>query len=174
MFPARLRSPAGFYNVINLLYRIRQKFYIFVAYTLDNRMTTSQLYNKSQMLNGATTLLHSKGIYPPVAHAAYYSCYQLMLYIWIYKMHKTPAELDALCAQLKQGQHETLIGEIATYINNSSYRDAYKDCRNFSKKIAFLKKLRISSDYNDEVFTQDKSNDSITLMNELTPILKKY
>lgn len=137
-------------------------------------MTTSQLYNKSQILNGATTLLHSKGIYPPVAHAAYYSCYQLMLYIWIYKMHKTPAELDALCAQLKQGQHETLIGEIATYINNSSYRDAYKDCRNFSKKIAFLKKLRISSDYNDEVFTQDKSNDSITLMNELTPILKKY
>ena len=137
-------------------------------------MTTSQLYNKSQILNGATTLLHDNGKYPAVAHAAYYSCYQLMLHIWIYKMHKSLNDLDILCAKNKQGMHEILINEIESYINNSSNPRSYSDCRDFSKNIVFLKKLRISSDYKDEVFTQDKSLKSITLMNELTPILNKY
>jgi hypothetical protein len=48
----------------------------------------SQLQNKSGELVKAAQLLHSEGIFPAVAHSAYYCCVQLMRHILLHSFEK--------------------------------------------------------------------------------------
>jgi hypothetical protein len=48
----------------------------------------SNLQNKSDILKEVAVMLHNKNMYPAVAHSAYYSCYQLLKHIWLYRMGK--------------------------------------------------------------------------------------
>jgi hypothetical protein len=134
----------------------------------------SNLQNKSDILKDAAVLLHDKSMYPAVAHSAYYSCYQLLKHIWLYRMGKTQQELDAKCSMSHIGSHEFLINEIGQYIKKSSNKKGIDDFRVFNTNITQLKKLRVSADYDDSVFDSSKSYISITLSSLLTPILKKY
>jgi hypothetical protein len=134
----------------------------------------SNLLNKSDILKDAAALLHSRNLYPAVAHSAYYSCYQLLKHIWLHGMGKSQEELDAKCSVLRMGSHEFLINEIGQHIKGSSNKRGVDDFRVFNTNITQLKRLRVSADYDDAVFDSSKSDKSITLSALLTPILKKY
>ena len=83
----------------------------------------SNLTNKSDISIIAAKLLNEKGLSSSVAHCAYYACYQKIKHIWLYKMKKTEQELENLGRQKpRQGSHEILINEIASFI---TYSGAY-------------------------------------------------
>lgn len=134
----------------------------------------SNLQNKSEMLNDAAKLLHEKNLYPAVAHSAYYSCYQLLKHIWLYSMRKSQKELDASISMSKMGSHEYLINQTVSYIESLGSRDCKDHARNIGNKITQLKRLRTNADYHDDVFDISKSSNSISLSDDLIPILKKY
>lgn len=137
-------------------------------------MSNSCLRNKSDILAAAADLLHDNCYYNAVAHAAYYSCYQLMKYIWLYSMNKTQTELDSNTSQSKMGSHEFLLNEVAKYIGNKQSRDSSEDARCLRNSLPQLKKLRVEADYLDTVFDSKKSTQSKNLSAMLLPILKKY
>lgn len=137
-------------------------------------MLITQLYNKSQLLNSAAKLLHKNNLYPGVGHSSYYSCFTLMLHIWVSRMGKTLNELDDSCNSLGTGKHQFLTSQIYTEINNSDKQSSFKDGRDFNDKIIQLKRLRIRADYTNEVFLYDQSNAALRLMTEITNILNKY
>lgn len=64
------------------------------------------------MLIAAADLLHDKSYYLAVAHAAYYSCYQPLKYIWRHPMGRSRDELDVQTSQSRLGSHEFLLNEI--------------------------------------------------------------
>ena len=134
----------------------------------------SQLQNKSEILQDAAKLLHDKTFYPAVAHSAYYSCYQLLKHIWLYGMEKSQEELNTQSSLSHLGSHEFLINEIGKYIKNSKNRTANSDFRDFNNKIGQLKTLRTKADYDDDLFDSSKSLNSLSLSDEIVPILKKY
>lgn len=132
----------------------------------------SHLQEKSEMLVESAKLLDEKGLYPAVAHASYYSCYQLMKHIWLYSMKKTEDELKRNIQQATEGSHEYLLNEIVKYVkNNNKTNDNLKDFRN---KIYKLKVLRTEADYFDKNFDYLNSRNSISLSKEILSVLKKY
>ena len=134
----------------------------------------SELQNKSTILQASAQELHNKCYYPPVAHCAYYSCYQMMKHIWLYTMNKSQRDLDSLCNNSRMGSHEVLINEIGSYIKRSNKKDANIDSRDFNNKITQLKRLRTTADYDDAVFDISKSVNSLSLSSDIVPILKKH
>ena len=134
----------------------------------------SNLRNKSEILRDAAKLLHERSLYPAVAHGSYYSCYQLLKHIWLYSMNKTEAELVLGENNSRQGSHEYLINQTVYYIEKSGKTDCKIHARDVQNKIAQLKKLRISADYSDTAFDFSKSSNSISLSNDIIPVLKKY
>ncbi len=137
-------------------------------------MQSSNLKNKSDLLVETAELLHSKCLYPAVAHASYYSCYQLLKHIWLYSMKKTEAELETKTSLSRMGSHEYLLNEEAKYILNSQSKNSIEDSRNLRNKLTQLKRLRVEADYSDSVFESSKSQSLITLSVHLLPILKRY
>ena len=136
-----------------------------------NAMQRSPLKTKSEMMQSAAQLLHDKDWYPCVAHAAYYSCYQLLLEVWLHTMNKTQAELDTGCkSNLSLGSHEYLLNQIAVFIETKDK----KDSRLLRNEMPQLKKLRVKADYKNEEFLRPDSSKSLTISNKLIPILKKY
>lgn len=125
---------------------------------------------KSEIFLSSAKLLHDKNYYPSVAHDAYYSCLLLMKHIWIYKMHKTQEELKSLCKANNIGVHEVLINEIGKWIKISSNSDS----RTFNTSIVSLKRLRVNADYEDSNFNYTQSNNSLSLAEDIIPILKHY
>lgn len=89
-------------------------------------------------------------------------------------MDKTTDELDSLCATLGKGKHDVLIDKVYQEISASASRSSFKDSRDFNNKIKQLKRLRVIADYKNEPFLKDHSMASITLMKEVTLILKRY
>ena len=126
------------------------------------------------MLMDAANLLHDKCLYPAVAHAAYYSCYQLLKYIWLYSMGKSQNELDTKTSQTKLGSHEFLLNEVVAYITNLQKTNSKEDARDLRNDIPQLKRLRIDADYMDTDFDSSKSKKSIDMSKHLLTILKKY
>lgn len=133
-------------------------------------MQSSPLRNKSEILTEAAKLLHDKSYYCAVAHAAYYSCYQMLKYIWLYPMGKTQNELNVETSVSRMGVHEYLLNAVAHHINGSNKNDA----RNLRNRLPQLKKFRIDADYFDITFDSFKSKRSMQLSEELMSILKKY
>lgn len=132
----------------------------------------SHLQNKSELLVASAELLDDKGLYPAVAHASYYSCYQLMKHIWLYSMQKSEDELKSNIKQSSKGSHEYLINEIVKYVvKNNKTNDNLRDFRN---KIIKLKVLRTEADYFDKNFDYTDSRDSISLSQEILSVLKNY
>jgi len=134
----------------------------------------SHLQNKSEILSDAAILLHNKTFYPAVAHSAYYSCFQLLKHIWLHEMKKTQQELETQCSKGRLGSHEFLINKIGSYIKNSNKPNSITDFRDFNNKITQLKKLRTKADYDDSLFDSSNSSNSLSLSNDIIPILKKY
>lgn len=134
----------------------------------------SQLKNKSEIFAMAAEESHKHYYYPAVAHSAYYCCYQLIKHIWLYSMKKTDEELYQNTSNSKEGSHEVLIRIIGNYIKNSNKRNSTEDFRNYNTKILELKRLRIKADYKDTVFNSEDSSKSLSLSNDIIPILKKY
>jgi uncharacterized protein (UPF0332 family) len=130
-------------------------------------MQPSQLENKSKMLTSAAKLLHDNDYYCAVAHCAYYSCYQLLKHLWLYKMGKTQEQLDSKCSLSHSGSHEVLINEIGQILNIDHLRI-------FNNKMTQLKRLRTDADYGNRVFDSVNSEKSLALSEEIIFVLNKY
>ncbi|MDR2813841.1 MAG: hypothetical protein LBB79_04195 [Prevotellaceae bacterium] len=130
----------------------------------------SHLKNKSEILKDAARLLDAKGFYPAVAHCAYYSCYQLLIHIWLHSMGKSETDLVLKRTTYNAGSHETLINEVWEHIKRKNKSDA----RTFNENIFQLKRLRLSADYADASFGYTQSRKSMELSASITPILKNY
>lgn len=133
-------------------------------------MKSSFLHNKSEILQEALTTLQDKEYFPIVGHSAYYCCVQLMKHIWLYISQKTEDDLKTERQNQKKGTHEILIKNTEQFLQKANL----KDFQTFNKNIWQLRALRIKADYDDVDFLYNDSKDSITLSNELYPILKKY
>jgi hypothetical protein len=135
----------------------------------------SNLSNKSEINIDAAKLLNDRNLYPAVAHCAYYACYQKIKHIWLHKQGKTELELETLGkSKPRLGSHEVLINEIGTFIKNSGSKNFIDDFRVYNNNILQLKKLRTKADYEDTIFDSTSSSKSLTLSNEIIPVLSKY
>jgi len=135
--------------------------------------------NKSEILIDAAKLLHKNNYYPAVAHSAYYSCYQLMMHIWLYSLHKTEVDFSRELRQYKTsisdiGSHEFLINQIYNYIKCSNKKDCIEHSLDLNNKIVKLKKLRRNADYENSLFDTLKSSISLSLSKDIILILQKY
>ncbi len=135
----------------------------------------SNLSNKSEINIDAAKLLNDKNLYSAVAHCAYYACYQKIKHIWLHKQGKTDLELEQLGrTKPRMGSHEILINEIGTFIKSSGSKNFIDDFRVYNNNILQLKKLRTRADYEDTIFDSTSSSKSLTLSNEIIPVLSKY
>lgn len=135
----------------------------------------SNLQNKSEIYLESAILLNNKNLYPPVAHCAYYACYQIFKHLRLYKIGKSEAELEALCkSKPREGSYEVLINQIISHIKNYVFQNKEVDSRVINNKIGQLKKLRVQADYKDLSFDSTCSSNAISLSNDIIPILKKY
>lgn len=135
----------------------------------------SNLSNKSEINIDAAKLLNGKNLYSAVAHCAYYACYQKIKHIWLHKQGKTDLELEQLGrTKPRMGSHEVLINEIGTFIKSSGSKNFIDDFRVYNNNILQLKKLRTRADYEDTIFDSTSSSKSLTLSNEIIPVLSKY
>lgn len=135
----------------------------------------SDLQNKSDIYLESAKVLYGKNYYSPVAHCSYYACYQRIKHLWLYKMGKTEADLDALCkAKFREGSHEVLINEIVKFVKNSTIVNNQSDSRVLNSNLGQLKKLRTKADYEDKNFDSASSSSALSLSNDIIPILKKY
>ena len=121
------------------------------------------------MLEEVANLLHDKGYYLAVAHAAYYSCFQVMKCIWLYSMGKTQEELDSNTSQARMGSHEYLLNEVVKYIDSKK-----GDTRYLRNNIPQLKELRTDADYYDTTIDYVTSKRAIDLSQEVLIILRRY
>lgn len=128
----------------------------------------SSLRNKSEINIDAAEHLDNKGVYPPVAHCAYYSCYQFMKHIWLYTMNKTDADLASLTRNTLEGSHEVLINQIIKHLKTKN-----QDTRSFNTEIVSLKKLRHKSDYDNVEIGSEISSNAIKLSKSSLIVLKK-
>lgn len=128
----------------------------------------SSLRNKSEINITAAEHLDGESIYPPVAHCAYYSCYQFMKHIWLHSMNKTDNDLGLLTKNTKEGSHEILINQIIKYLNTKN-----QDTRSFRTEIVSLKKLRHKSDYDNVEIGSEISSNAIKLSKSSLVVLKK-
>lgn len=128
----------------------------------------SSLRNKSDINIAAAEHLDGKSIYPPVAHCAYYSCYQFMKHIWLYSMNKTDNDLALLTRNTTEGSHEVLINQITKYLKSKN-----QDTRSFNTEIVSLKKLRHKSDYDNIEIGSEISANAIKLSKSSLVVLKK-
>lgn len=136
----------------------------------------SELLNKSETNYRSAELLHEKYLFSPVAHCSYYSCYQLLKYIWLYTMSKSEPELKAIVDKsqknkvAEKGSHNVLINEIVKHIRLNNDEDS----RVVNTYIQQLKRLRTSADYADKEFSYNNSCSSIELSDKIRPVLKKH
>lgn len=128
----------------------------------------SSLRNKSEINIDAAEHLDNKGVYPPVAHCAYYSCYQFMKHIWLHSMNKTDADLVLLTRNSTEGSHEILINQITKHLKTKN-----QDSRSFNTEIVSLKKLRHKSDYENVEIGSEISSNAIKLSKSSLIVLKK-
>ncbi len=128
----------------------------------------SSLRNKSDINIAAAVHLDGESIYPPVAHCAYYSCYQFMKHIWLHSMNKTDNDLALLTKNTKEGSHEILINQIIKHLNTKN-----QDTRSFRTEIVSLKKLRHKSDYDNVEIGSEISANAIKLSKLSLVVLKK-
>jgi hypothetical protein len=128
----------------------------------------SSLRNKSDINIAAAEHLDGESIYPPVAHCAYYSCYQFMKHIWLNKMNKTDTDLATLTRNAIEGSHEVLINQITIYLKTKK-----QDARTFNNEIVSLKKLRHKSDYDNVEIGSEISANAIKLSKSSLVVLKK-
>ena len=135
----------------------------------------SNLSKKSEINIDAAKFLTDKNLYPAVAHCAYYACYQKIKHIWLHKQGKTEFELETLGrSKPRMGSHEVLINEIGTFIKNSDSKNIINDFRVYNNNILQLKRLRTKADYEDTVFDYTNSSKSLSLSNEIIPVLNRY
>ena len=126
----------------------------------------SYLKTKSELSIAAAELLHRQNYYLSVPHCAYYSCFQLMKYIWLHPMGKTELELYALTRNSTEGSHDVLINQIERYMRG-------KALRLFRANIIQLKRVRMEADYQEARIDSRKSNDCIQLSKTISNELKK-
>ncbi|MDR1023835.1 MAG: hypothetical protein LBL94_11295 [Prevotellaceae bacterium] len=134
----------------------------------------SHLKSKSEVLSSAAELLHERGMYPAVAHSAYYSCYQLVKHIWLRSMSRTEAALRSGIGSSKMGSHQYLTTQVILYIESLGKRDCRSHAREVARKMAMLKRLRTDADYCNAEFSAPKSSQSISLSSDIAFILRKY
>lgn len=133
-------------------------------------LSMSVFKNRSEINLASAELLHENNNYPSVAHCAYYSCYQYMLYLWTTKMGKSLDDLNSLCATKKTGSHTVLINEVVNFIKLKNNDDK----RLFSTLITQLKAMRQSSDYTEETIDFNNSKNCVTNAENSIKILRKY
>ena len=143
-------------------------------------MTLSQYNNKSVLLLESARILGEKEYPVAIPHCAYYSCYQLLMSIWIDIMGKTDAELKQLvdaaqAERFDKGSHNVLIKEIVKYIkSDGSDKGRVQDSSKINTDLQQLKSLRHKADYKDRIIDINTGKKSIDLAEKLIPLLKKY
>lgn len=134
-------------------------------------MAESRYKNKSGLFENATGVLMSNYQYLPIPHSAYYSCYQLLKHIWLYKLNKTEEELQTqISLNGAKASHEYLINQIIPLVTDSRDLRARRD---FSNKLTQLKTLRTQADYTDISVDRVFAEKAIDLMNDLLRVLRK-
>ena len=126
------------------------------------------------MLIAAADLLHDKSYYLAVAHAAYYSCYQPLKYIWRHHLGRSQEELDVQTSQSRLGSHEFLLNEIVKYISGLRNTNSGEDARILRNDLPQLKRLRTDADYSETVIGCEKNKEAPDLSRKLLLILKRY
>ena len=129
---------------------------------------------KADLFKGTAHYLHDNYRYLSVPHNSYYCCYQLLRRIWLESMSKNQDQLDSECSQTNVGSHNYLTNQVVAHIMNSQKRDSLQDSRTIRDKLKQLKRLREQADYYDDNFTIDQSNQALSLMRDIEPLLKKY
>lgn len=137
-------------------------------------MKNSPLKNKSELLQASAELLHESNLFPAVAHAAYYSCYQLLENIWLYSMGKSDRELASGMSRSRLGSHEYLLNEVVKYVGSMQEKKLESDARSIRNDMPQLKRLRVDADYLDNDFDYSKSQRSISMSKYLRSILIRY
>lgn len=143
-------------------------------------MTLSQYRNKSNLLIESARILASGDNPVAIPHCAYYSCYQLMMHIWLNAMGKTDAELKQLVDAAKSsrfinGSHNVLINEIVKYVKaDGTDRNRNADSMTLNKDMHTLKKIRTDADYMDTITDMPTCRKSIQIAEMTIPILEKY
>jgi len=137
-------------------------------------MPNSPLRDKSEMLVAAADLLYNNNYYVAAAHAAYYSCYQMLKCIWMNPMGKSDGGLGVGMSQSQRGSHEYLLNCVVRFIGSQPTAYSDEDARQLRNEIPQLKKLRVDADYSDTIFDSEKGRNAIELSKRLMPILKKY
>lgn len=134
-------------------------------------MAESRYKNKSGLFENATGVLMSNYQYLPIPHSAYYSCYQLLKHIWLYKLNRTEEELQTqISLNGAKASHEYLINQIIPLVTDSRDLRARRD---FSNKLTQLKTLRTQADYTDISVDRVFAEKAIDLMNDLLRVLRK-
>ena len=125
-------------------------------------------------LISAADLLHRESYYLAVAHAAYYSCFQLLECIWLSSMGKSWEELDTRTRLSGEGAHVFLLREVVAYISSLKSRNTEEDARTLRNTLPRLKRLRTDADYKEIEINCEKSGEALGLSRELLLFLKRY
>ena len=127
----------------------------------------SSFKDKSEVYKEAAVQLNKSGLYAPVGHTAYYSCFLFMEHIRCFSESFSSEEYEV---PVFEGSHEKLINEIRQYIQNKNKNDSI----DFQSHICDLKRFRSSADYKDESFPPLSASRSLGLMNIVLELLKKH
>ena len=127
----------------------------------------SNLINKSEINKSAADLLQKNSFYPAVVHCSYYSCIQLMKHILLFTLNKTENELQTEARNQSSGSHEVIINNIMIHLRSNN-----KDWKTFSSNINQLKRLRVTSDYENIQIDSKIGSDSINFADLVLKLLK--
>ena len=143
-------------------------------------MILSQYRNKSGLLIDSARILSAGDNPVAIPHCAYYSCYQLMMHIWLNVMGKTDGELKSLIDAAKgsrfdNGSHNVLLREIVKFVKaDGTDRNRKQDSATINNDMQEMKRIRVKDDYKDVIIDMPACRNSIRLAEETIPILKKY
>ena len=128
---------------------------------------------QNQMFSTAKSLLDNSD-YICVAHAAYYACMQLVMFIWYYKLGKTEPELNQLSSQNKQKSHNVLNNFAVNFIMQSNRASSRIDSATVRDKMGQLKSLRNNYDYKELDVSYDDSKKATDYADDIIKTIKKY
>lgn len=132
----------------------------------------SEYQTKSGIYATAAEQLKDSGLFAPVGHTAYYSCYLLLEHICCSDGFNS-YDLDQRYYN-NLGSHQETINGVTKYIHDSGLPKCRKDSQIIRSKIGDLKILRMSADYDNDPFTSQQAEASFSLMNNIRSLLKKY
>ncbi len=128
----------------------------------------TDLKSKSGFSMDAANYLMSGCHYIAVPHSAYYSCFQLMTFVWMKHKGLTLTDLKENADISKIGTHKYLTNELFELLKSKNKKDSVK----FNSLLQELKNIRTDADYKERQIDIEISHQSIRKATEINLILK--